>query len=364
MTHGLRRLLIGAGALAFAALFAALIVVYLLLQPDRFTAMLQNQAHSAGLELNLASPASPTLFPRPALDLHGITLNAEGADSPILLASRGRLVLPWRTLLGGPTAIAQMEVDAPRVDLDALQEWLATLPPPTADAAPTIPRIDAGISIEHGSLVRGDRLLLNNVTLTAGTLAPGQEFPLSMSATTAAGAPLQLRLTATPRMQGSAMQLDNIQLHLAQGGAATLMLAGNAHWRGAANATAQLGGKLDRADAGSYTIALALTPADQTDPLLLHLQLNGPDNHADLRLPPLALAHWWNTLNAPADRQAEPQPDLPPGSGTLQMAKLQVGGLAIEGLSVQAGDNVPAAAGTAAKPAAAPVKPNAGGKSK
>ncbi len=366
MTRGLRRLLIGAGALAFAALIAALIAVYLLLQPDRFTAMLQEQAHSAGLELNLASPASPTLFPRPALDLHGITLNAEGADSPILLASRGRLVLPWRTLLGGPTAIAQMEVDAPRVDLDALQDWLATSPPQTANAAPAIPRIDAGISIEHGSVVRGDHVLLNNVTLSAGTLAPGQEFPLNMSASTAAGAPLQLRLTATPRMQGSAMQLDNIQLHLAQGSTTTLALAGNARWHGAANAAAQLGGKLDRAGAGSYTVALTLTPADQTDPLLLHLQLDGPDNHADLRLPPLALAHWWNTLNAPADRQAEPQPELPPGSGTLQIAKLQVGGLAIEGLSVQAGDDAHAAASTTAKPADAPprAKPRAGGKSK
>ena len=39
--------------------------------------MLQTQARAAGLELNLASPASPTLFPRPALDLDGITLNAK-----------------------------------------------------------------------------------------------------------------------------------------------------------------------------------------------------------------------------------------------------------------------------------------------
>jgi len=362
MTRGLRRLLIGVGALAFAALFAVLIVVYLLLQPDRFTAMLQEQAHDAGLVLNLASPASPTLFPRPALDLRGITLNAEGADSPILLASRGRLVLPWRTLLGGPTAIAQMEVDAPRVDLDALQDWLATLPPQPANAAPTIPRIDAGISIEHGSVVRGDQLLLNNVTLSAGTLAPGQEFPLSMSATTAAGAPLQLRLTATPRMQGNAMQLDHIQLHLSQGSGTTLALSGNARWHGAADAAAQLGGKLDQVDSGSYDIALALTPANQTDPLLLHLKLDGPDNHADLRLPPLALAHWWSTLNAPADRQAGPLPSVPPGSGTLQVAKLQVGNLAIEGLSVQAGDDAPAVAGTVAKPAAAPARPGAGGK--
>ncbi|MEW9572323.1 AsmA family protein [Rhodanobacter sp. Si-c] len=364
MTPGLRRLLIGLAALALAALLAMAVVLYLL-QPDRFTAMLQSQAHQAGLVLNLDSPASPTLFPRPALDLHGITLNAEGADTPILLASRGQLVLPWHTLLGGPTAIAQMEVDAPRVDLDALQDWLDTLPPQPENAAPVIPRIDAGISIEHGSVVRGDQLLLNNVTLTAGTLAPDQAFPLSMSAVTAAGAPLQLRLTATPHMQGSMLQLNGIQLHLSQGSGTTLTLSGNAHWHGAADAVARLGGKLDQADAGSYDIMLTLTPADQTDPLLLHLKLDGPDNHADLHLPPLALAHWWSTLDAPVDQQSGPQPSVPPGGGTLQMAKLQIGSLSIEGLSVQAGNDAPATAGTTAKPAAAPAKSkNATGKSK
>ena len=366
MARRLRRLLISLGALALVALLAVAVVVYLLLQPDRFTTMLQEQAQKAGLELSLASPASPSLFPRPALDLRGITLSAQGADSPILLASRGRLVLPWRTLLGGPTAIAQMEVDAPRVDLDALQAWLATVPPQAENAAPVIPRIDAGIGITHGSLVSGDQSLLNNITLTAGTLAPDQAFPLSLAATTAAGAPLRLRLDTTPHMQGNVLQLNDIQLHLAQGSSTTLDLRGNAYWHGAANASAQLGGKLDQADAGSYTVALTLSPADQNEPLLLHLKLDGPGNHADLRLPPLALAHWWSGLDATADaKQAEPsQPVVPPGSGTLQMAKLQAGSLAIEGLTVKAGADAPAPADTSAQPAATPAKPKAPGKTR
>ena len=58
-----------------------------------------------------------------------------------------------------------MEVDAPRVDLDALQAWLATLPPQAENAAPVIPRIDAGIGITHGSLVSGDQSLLNGPAL-------------------------------------------------------------------------------------------------------------------------------------------------------------------------------------------------------
>jgi hypothetical protein len=347
MSRRLRLILLMLGGFALAVVLAAVIAVYLLLQPERFTRMLQTQARTAGLELNLASPASPTLFPRPALDLDGITLNAEGAGAPILLAAHGQLVLPWHTVLGGPTVISQLQIESPRVDLDALQEWLAALPAQPEDAPPNIPRIDTGVSISHGSVVRGNEVLLGNVSLEAGSLISGQPFPLALSAVTAAGTPLQLRLSATPRIEGNALQLNNITLHLSQGGAMTLALTGNAHWHGAADAAASLAGKLDQASAGQYDISLLLTPADQSNPLLLALKLDGPANHADLRLPPLALAHWWSQLGDPQG----PQLSVPPGSGHAEIAKLEAGGISIEGLTIRAGDAVPAPAGTAAAPA-------------
>jgi len=347
MSRRLRLILLMLGGFALAVVLAAVIAVYLLLQPERFTRMLQTQARTAGLELNLASPASPTLFPRPALDLDGITLNAEGAGAPILLAAHGQLVLPWHTVLGGPTVISQLQIESPRVDLDALQEWLAALPAQPEDAPPNIPRIDTGVSISHGSVVRGNEVLLGNVSLEAGSLISGQPFPLALSAVTAAGTPLQLRLSATPRIEGNALQLNNITLHLSQGSAMTLALTGNAHWHGAADAAASLAGKLDQASAGQYDISLLLTPADQSNPLLLALKLDGPANHADLRLPPLALAHWWSQLGDPQG----PQLSVPPGSGHAEIAKLEAGGISIEGLTVRAGNAVPAPAGTAAAPA-------------
>ena len=180
MLHRLRLLLLVLGALVMAALLVAVVAADLLLQPDRFTAMLQTQARAAGLELHLANPATPTLFPRPALDLHGITLSAQDANTPILLAARGRLALPWRTLFGGPTVITQLQIDAPRVDLDALQAWLAGLPTQQEGRPPNIPRIDTGVSIDRGSVVRGNKVLLDNVALEAGSLVSGQTFPLHM----------------------------------------------------------------------------------------------------------------------------------------------------------------------------------------
>ncbi|HEY8585870.1 MAG TPA: AsmA family protein [Rhodanobacter sp.] len=352
MSRRLRLTLLVLGGIALALLLAAVLAVYLLLQPERFTRMLQTQASAAGLELNLARPASPTLFPRPALQLDGITLSAQGARAPILLAANGRLVLPWHTVLGGPTVISQLQIDSPRVDLDALQDWLGTLPARPEGAPPNIPRIVTGVSISHGSLVRGNELLLGNVSLEVGSLITGEPFPLQLAADTAAGTAITVRLSATPRIDGSTLQLDNIALHATQGSSLTLTLGGNAHWHGPADAQASLAGKIDQADAGEYDISLVLTPASQSDPLVLALKLDGPANHADLRMPPLALIHWWGELGDPQG----PQLSVPPGSGHADIARIDAGSISIEGLTIQAGDAVPAPAGTASAP---PAKPGA-----
>jgi uncharacterized protein involved in outer membrane biogenesis len=131
----LRLVLIVLASVLGGVVLTVLAALYLLLQPDRFTAMLKEQASDAGLQLTLSSPASPTLFPRPALHLEGITLIARDSGTgntpamPILQAANGRLVLPWHTLFGGPMVISRMQINSPRVDLDALQTWLMSLPP-------------------------------------------------------------------------------------------------------------------------------------------------------------------------------------------------------------------------------------------
>ncbi|WP_346950195.1 AsmA family protein [Dyella sp.] len=351
----LRIALWSVGGLALVGLLTAVISLYLLLQPSRFTALLQREASNAGLVLNLASPASPTLFPRPALELQGLTLSAKDASMPILLAARGRLQLPWRALLGKETVISRLEIDSPRVDLDALEAWAASLPPRSAGEPPQIPRIDAGVRVTRGSLVRGNQLLLGDVSLDTGSLISGQPFPLSISAKDAAGEPLQLDLSATPRLKGDTLQLDALGVHFSQGSTLTLQLSGDAHWHGAADASLRLRGKLDHAEAGVYDTSLVLTPANQVDPLLLAVKLDGPGNHADLRLPPLALADWWAQLNHPQG----PRLSVPPGSGTAEIAKLESGGVSIEGLSIKTGV-APVSAASAAAPAdSKPAAPRA-----
>lgn len=351
MTRRLHYALLGLAGVLVAALIVLVVTVYLLLQPERFTAMLQGQARQAGLELSLASPASPTLFPRPALELQGLTLTAQGASMPILLAANGRLALPWSTLFGGPTVISRLEIDAPRVDLDALQAWLSSLPPGPANA-PNIPRIDTGVRIARGTIVSGNQLLLRDFSLDAGSLLTGQPFPLVVSAKDADGTPMQLRLTATPRIQGSALQFNDIDLDFTRGATLAMRLTGEAHWHGAADAAATLAGSLDQADAGRYDISLQLTPANQSDPLLLALKLDGPGNHVDLRLPPLGVAHWWSHIG----NEEGPQLGVPPGSGHVEAATLDVSGVHIEGLQLQLAPAPAASAGTPVSPASSDAR--------
>ncbi|WP_430391127.1 AsmA family protein [Dyella sp. 20L07] len=354
MPRWLRLLLLIASSVTLVLVAVALIAVHLLLQPERITAMLQSQARSAGLELSLASPATPALFPRPALELEGITLSEQGANMPILLAARGTLALPWRTLVHGETVISQMQIDSPRVDLDALQSWLADLPSGPASAPSAIPRIDAGVHITRGTLVRGNQMLLGDVELMTGRLAAGHAFALTVSAKGPEGMPTQLRLSLTPSIKAGALQLDNISLHFARGTTLTLQLTGGARWRGAADASAHLAGKLDHADSSEYNTAIELTPADESNPLMLAVKLDGPDNHADLHLPPLALANWWSQL----DHDEGPRLAVPPGNGHVEIAKIDTGDVSIEGLTIQAGTDVPAPATTVAAPAqTTPAKP-------
>lgn len=351
MPRWLRLALIVFSSATLLLVAVALIAVHVLLQPERITAMLQKQANDAGLELSLATPATPALFPRPALELEGITLSARNANMPILLAARGTLALPWRTLVHGETVISQMQIDSPRVDLDALQSWLSDLPSGPASVPAAIPSIDAGVHITRGSLVRGNQMLLGDVELDAGRLAANHPFPLTITAKDAQGVPTQMRLSLTPTIKGGALVLDNIGLTLAHSTTVMLHLAGHARWRGAADASAQLSGKLDHANSGQYVTSIELTPAGQSEPLMLAVKLDGPDNHADMRIPPLALATWWSEL----DHDDGPRLSVPPGSGHAEIATLDAGDVHVEGLVIQAGSDVPAASASVAPPASKPA---------
>jgi hypothetical protein len=348
MNHRLRTFLLAAGGFLAALAIAAVIATYVVLQPDRFTSLLQARAKAVGLQLSLASPATPTIWPKPALELDGVTVRGANGGAPLIVASRGKLVLPWRTLMGRDTSISRLEIEGARIDLDAVSAYLDTLPRRPSMAGATLPTIDAGFRISRGTLLRGNRLVLSNVEAEAGRLASGRRFSLSLAASTADGSPYQVMLATLPTLRDGLLTLEDVALDIASPEHFEAKLKGDATWRGGADVGASLSGKLTRANASPFDVALNVTPANQEDPLYVAMKLDGDAGHADLRVPPLALADWW------AGMQGGAAPALPPLLGSADVQSVDAGGVHVEGLHIRATPNVPVSASTAAAPAGAP----------
>ncbi|PTR28488.1 AsmA protein [Luteibacter sp. OK325] len=339
-----RRLRVGLFAVVglFAAIiFAALVAMYVVLQPERFTALLQSRARVAGLDLTLANPASTSLWPKPSLELDGITLRGDGGGAPLIVASRGKLVLPWRTLMGGEATISRLEIESARIDLDAVSAYLDTLPQRPSTAGAILPEIDAGFRVSRSTLLRGNRLLLSNVDIDAGRLASNHRFNLSIDASTADETPYALDLATTPALTRGVLTLGELNLDVASKDHFSAKLHGDATWRGGADVGASMAGQVTRAAAAPYDVVLGVTPANQQDPLSIALKIDGEQDHADLHLPPLALADWWTGV------QAGRSPTLPPVQGSIESTQVDVGSVHIKGLRVRATSGAAAAASPA-----------------
>jgi AsmA protein len=342
MNRPLRIGLYAAGGLVVVVLLAAFVATYVMLQPERFTSLLQSRARAAGLELTLANPASPTLWPKPALELEGLTVRASAADTPLLVAARGKLVLPWHTLMGGETRISRLEVQGARIDLDALAAYLDTLPSRPSTAGAVLPTIDAGFRIERGTLLRGNELLLSNVDIDAGRLANGLPFALALAASTPDGTAYSVELETTPRLSRGVLTLSDAELGLSSEPRFAAILRGNATWRGGADVGASLSGRVSRKAGASYAMQLDVTPANQQDPLYVALKLDGENDRTDIRIPPIGFTEWWGGI------QAGGPPTLPPVLGTIDAKMLDIGEVHIKGLRIRATPQVPAAAASTA----------------
>lgn len=370
-------------ALAIVALLAALAivaVVYIhnLLQPRRFTALLEGDLAAAGLRLSMDAPAEPALFPRPGVQLQGFSLTNIGATTPVLRANGATIVVPWHALLHGEIAIERVDITAPRVDLGELETLFARLPHHAGP--PRLPTITTGIHMSQGTLTRNGAPLLFDFSLATGALAPGQTFRLDAAARTAAGHRLSATFSTVPSaVENGVIGLDALHISLAEQSGAALQLAGTGSWRGGEDLAMHLEGTLRHrtfapppaatsaavaiaASAASSALASAppevsdkivldIAPARSGAPITVALKLDGTDAHADFRMQPTEFGHWWTRL-------LTAQPGQPSGSlpftGTMQAKQLDLGWLKATDISFEADhDLAPASTATAAAPASA-----------
>lgn len=137
-----------------AGLLLLLLVVaaILLLQADRVARFALDQAGDAlGLEITASGAAEYRVRGTPTLVVRDVVAHAPGATVPVLTADRVLLSMPWSTLRGRLQELdfTRIELDAPVVNLDALQDWLATRPPGDG----RVPTLREGIVAEDGTIV-------------------------------------------------------------------------------------------------------------------------------------------------------------------------------------------------------------------
>lgn len=129
------------------------LLLHALLEPQRASRFLLDRIGTAlGLEIRAGGRAEYRLRGTPLLVLRDVSVREPGASRELLHAERLLLSVPWSTIRarGDVLEATRLETDAPRVDLPALQHWLATRPP---SAAPKrLPGFTDGVRIRDGRL--------------------------------------------------------------------------------------------------------------------------------------------------------------------------------------------------------------------
>lgn len=140
-----------------AALFllALSLLTTWLLQPRQLVPLVLDRAGSAlSLELSAAADAEARLRGEPQLVVRDLVVREPGADAPILRAERVLLALPWSSLRDRDAApvIERIELDAPVLNLPALQAWLDKRPPAEP---PQVPTLTDGLRVVRGRIEGG-----------------------------------------------------------------------------------------------------------------------------------------------------------------------------------------------------------------
>lgn len=189
-------------AIVWGAL-AALLLIPLILrwagQPERVAGVIMDQlGESLGLEITAGGSSEYQLRGNPTLVVRDIDVRQPGAGTPLLRAQRIHLSLPWSTIRArGAVLLAhRLEIDAPQLDLDALQRWRATRPPVAETRVPTLKN---GMKIVRGRIIGAD-WTIERIAVSLPSLAPDAPVAAHVSGrvqtgTTALPFDLQVALT-------------------------------------------------------------------------------------------------------------------------------------------------------------------------
>ncbi|HSD16518.1 MAG TPA: hypothetical protein VLC71_04550 [Thermomonas sp.] len=158
------------GAILTAILLVALLVVGWLLQPQRAGKfLLQRLGSSLGLEIS-ARAIDYRVRGTPQLVLRDVVASRPGDAAALLHVERMFVSLPWRTIRarGNDLTVQRVELDAPAIDLPAVQRWLATRPTTGETRIPTL--VD-GLRVTRGRIDNED-WRIEGLSIDVPTLHP------------------------------------------------------------------------------------------------------------------------------------------------------------------------------------------------
>ena len=149
-----RRLSLGVGALAVVALLLA-VSLRIALRPENAIRLILDKAGDAlGLEITATGIGEYRLRGTPQLIVRGVAAREPGAKTALLRAERIAIAVPWSTIRSRGTLleVQRVELDAPVLDLPALQAWQAKRPP----SETRIPTLIDGLAITRGRIDNDD----------------------------------------------------------------------------------------------------------------------------------------------------------------------------------------------------------------
>lgn len=160
-------------AAVWIALAAAVLLLLLALrwvsQPSQVAGLILHQVGNAlELEITASGASEYRLRGTPMLSIRDVVARQPGA-TPLLRAERIQLELPWSTVRarGDDLTVKRIELDAPQVDVAALQRWLATRPP----SETRIPTLTDGLRVARGRMT-GDGWSVEAIDLDLPALHP------------------------------------------------------------------------------------------------------------------------------------------------------------------------------------------------
>lgn len=140
--------------LPLAALVVLGLLVLVALPPERVVPMLLARI-GATLDLEISAEGDPAsqFGAHPTFAVRNVVARQPGAARPLLQARRVVVALPWRTIrsLGDPLDLVRVELDAPQLDVAALQRWLETRPPGTG----RLPTLSDGLLVRDAAIDGG-----------------------------------------------------------------------------------------------------------------------------------------------------------------------------------------------------------------